>query len=99
VHADDDAQLVVALNDRTKLTVAQRGDNQTITIAGGVRLSKTGDHAISFVGGTGLDTSGVTDLSGKLVLELGKNADVSLSGSIDPETREVQGGAMLTVRF
>ena len=99
VHADDNAQFVITFDDGGRLIVAHNDDGKMVTIEGDVRLRKIGDGDIRFVGGAGIDPSGVTGLSGKLVFDFSKNVSFDVQGQVDPQSGEMQAGGTLTVRF
>jgi hypothetical protein len=99
VDVEHDAQLVVTFENAGKVTVAHDDDGKTITIEGDITLKRTGEGDIRFVGGAGIDTSGVTSLSGKLVFDLTKNASFEVNGEANPQSRDMEIGAMLTIRF
>ena len=99
VHADNDAQLVITFDDGGKLTIAHDDDGKTITIEGDVTLKKIGDGDIRFVGGTGIDTSGITGVSGKLVFDIARSVSFDVNGQLNPQTGEMQAGGTLTITF
>lgn len=62
-------------------------------------LKKIGDGNIRFVGGAGIDTSGATGLSGKLVFAVSKNVSFDVKGQANPQTGEMRVGGTLTITF